>query len=155
MSNPNTSLVKFKFVGGSGKVSTEKLSWPVACQAIVIRNNMIGGLPAKAAFEAGVQEYNDLVTSGEIKGEPMPTDLPESYTNKNSGSVLWGLKSRFLKRAEKGNKETIEAGLRFGVLQPTEDEVSEVSEDKVSEDEDPGHEVDDEEFESEDEDDNA
>jgi hypothetical protein len=98
-------------------VSTKKVSWPIEVQAIIIRNNVIGGLSASAAFEAGVQEYNDLVESGEVEGTMMPTELPQSYTNKNAGSVLYGLKQRFLKRVNKGDPVTREAAERFGIIE--------------------------------------
>lgn len=124
MSKPNTNTPQFTFVGSTESETTEKITWPVEAQAIVIRNKVIGGLSASASFEAGVAEYNELVASGEIKGEAMPTELPESYGNKNAGSVLYGLKQRFLKRVNdasaRNHTETLAAAQQFGIVQPTE-----------------------------------
>lgn len=121
MSKPDAQAPKFQFVGSTDSETTEKISWPVEAQAIIIRNKIVGKLSATAAFEAGVQEYNGLVESGEIEGELLPTELPESYTNKNAGSVLYGMKDRFLKRVNnpsaRNHQETLAAAQQFGLVQ--------------------------------------
>lgn len=122
MSKPDKAP-QFQFVGSTESDVTEKIVWPIEAQAIVIRNKVVNGLASTAAFEAGVAEYNELVEAGEIEGvtEPMTTELPASYSNKNAGSVLYGLKQRFLKRVNslsaRNHAESLAAAERFGIVQ--------------------------------------
>lgn len=130
---------KFQFVGASEGTSTDRISWPLEAQAIVIRNNVVGGLGASAAFANGVQEYNDLLDSGELQGDRLPEELPPSYTNKNAGSVLYGMKQRFLKRVNdpkaRGHDDSVAAAIQFGIIQPTPDSVDDSADDDGSSEE--------------------
>ncbi len=109
---------KFQFVGSSTRSST-KISWPLRAQAIVIKTNVKDGVGGAKAFEVGVALFNDGVVSGLYEGTAIPLPLPASYSNKNAGSVLYGMKDRFLKRAEKGDKETLALAQEYGLIEPT------------------------------------
>jgi len=104
-------MAQFKFVGGSK--SGSKISWPVRAQAAVIKAHKIQGLAGAKAFEAGIAAFNATASTAE-----QIQALPKSYTNKNAGSVLYGLEKRFLARCESGNQETIAVATEFGIIQP-------------------------------------
>jgi len=108
-------MSKFTFVGQSGRTSS-KTTWAIEAQALVIKANMKDGLGGVKAFEAGVAEYNEGVAAGLFTGSAITLPLPKSYTNKNAGSVLYGMKDRFIKRAEKGDKATLEVAAKYGLL---------------------------------------
>lgn len=111
-------MSQFQFVGSSN-TATSKISWPVLAQALVIRASVIDKLSAPQAFAQGVEQYNSQVD----EADRMPTELPASYTNKNAGSVLYGMKQRFLKRVNdestRGHVETREAAIAAGIIEPT------------------------------------
>ena len=110
--------VEFKFVGETGGQGRTKINWSEEAQALMISLNVRQGIGAKDAFETGRLQYNELVEQGEVEGQPLP-ELPESYTNKNAGSVLYGMKQRFLKRVNKGNAETRRVAEKYGLIEPT------------------------------------
>ena len=85
-------MSQFKFVGSS-ETATRKITWPALAKALVIKASVIDGLSAPEAYAQGVQEFNTQVD----ESDRLPTELPTSYTNKNAGSVLYGMKQRFLK----------------------------------------------------------
>lgn len=112
---------QFKFIGQSESGTSTKVRWPLLAQGLVIRANVRQGLKGQAAFEAGVMEYNNLVDDGEVDTPRLPdfADLPESYRNKNAGSVLYGLRTRFLKRVNDGHAETRAVAEELGLIEPS------------------------------------
>jgi len=109
---------QFKFVGETSGQGRTKISWTDEACAIILELKVKQGVGAKDAFETGRAVYNEKVEAGEIEGALLP-ELPASYTNKNAGSVLYGMKERFLKRINKGNLETRAAAERHGLIEPT------------------------------------
>lgn len=99
------STVKFQFVYASAATVRTKIEWPVRVQALIIKRST-EGVSAKEAFD-------------EARLEMRLEELPKSYTNKNAASLLWGLKTRFLKRLNKDNpcKATLEAAQKLGLIQ--------------------------------------
>lgn len=97
---------QFTYVGQSTSATSQKISWPNNVQAEIIRANM-DGKSAKQAFEVG------RVALG-------LDELPRSYTNKNAGSLLHGMRQRFLKRCNKGDTATIAAAMEAGLIQAVE-----------------------------------
>jgi len=101
-------MAKFQFVGGS--VAT-KISWPLRAQAHVIRAHNKNDVSGAKAFEVGVAAFN---AEG---GVQIPLPLPKSYTNKNAGSVLYGMEKRFLTRVNEGDAATIAVAEEFGIIE--------------------------------------
>jgi hypothetical protein len=105
-------MPKFQFVGNGSGTATKKISWPLRAQAHVIRahkkNDNISGVKA---FEIGVAAFN---AEG---GVQIPLPLPKSYTNKNAGSVLYGMEKRFLTRVNEGDAATIAVAEEFGIIE--------------------------------------
>ena len=101
-------MAKFQFVGGS--VAT-KISWPLRAQAHVIRAHKKNDVSGAKAFEVGVAAFN---AEG---GVQIPLPLPKSYTNKNAGSVLYGMEKRFLTRVNEGDAATIAVAEEFGIIE--------------------------------------
>lgn len=128
---------QFKFVGGTeGSEARTKISWPLDAQAIILKLRKVDGLGAKESFENGRLLYNEMVEAGDIEGQPLP-ELPASYTNKNAGSVLYGMADRFLKRINKGDSATRAAAERHGLIEPVaqvQEAVSELPEDVDTDD---------------------
>lgn len=104
-------MAQFKFVGSA---RSSKISWPLRAQAAVIKAHRVQGLPGAKAFEAGVAAFNATAATTE-----QIVELPKSYTNKNAGSVLYGMEKRFLARCDGGNAETIAVATEFGLVQPS------------------------------------
>lgn len=103
-------MAQFKFVGSTR--SATKISWPVRAKALVIKAHKIDGLAGAKAFEAGIAAFNASVPETE-----QITSLPKSYTNKNAGSVLYGIEQRFLERCEKGDEATITVARELGLIE--------------------------------------
>jgi len=112
------AVAKFQFVGASSGTRTQKIDWPLEAQAIVIKTNMKDDVGGKQAFEVGVALFNDGVEKGLFAGPALPAVLPKSYTNKNAGSVLYGMKQRFIARCEKGDKETLALAEKYNLIEP-------------------------------------
>ena len=72
--------------------------------------NIILGKNAKEAFAVGLELLEGV------------DELPESYTGKNAGSLLHGMKSRFLKACNAGKQDHIDAAVAVGLIQESEDE---------------------------------
>lgn len=112
-------MSQFQFVGQSDTV-TSKISWPVLAQGLVIRASIVDKLPAPQAFARGVAEFNAQAD----EADQLPTELPQSYTNKNAGSVLYGMRTRFLKRVNtesaRGHEETRAVAVELGLIQEVE-----------------------------------
>jgi hypothetical protein len=113
-------MSQFQFVGGSSTASS-KISWAPLAQALVIRASVVDGLSPTDAFARGIEEFNAQAD----EAERMPTALPASYTNKNAGSILYGLKQRFLKKVNdesaRGHAEAREAAIQVGIIEPTDE----------------------------------
>ena len=113
-------MSQFQFVG-STDTATSKISWPYLAQGFVLRAKLIDKLPAPQAFARGVEEFNTQAD----EADQMPTDLPVSYTNKNAGSVLYGMRTRFLKRCNdpsvRGHEETREIAEGLGLIEAVSD----------------------------------
>lgn len=117
-------MSQFKYVG-STDTATSKISWPFLAQGLVIRASVIDKLPAPQAFARGVQEFNAQAD----EADQMSTELPQSYTNKNAGSVLYGMKQRFLKRVNeesaRGHEETRAIAIDLGLIQEVSEDAPE------------------------------
>jgi hypothetical protein len=112
------SDTQFKFVGQSEAGTSTKVRWPILAQGLVIQAN-ISGATGASAFQAGVARYNELADDGEVEGRmPEFSALPESYRNKNAGSVLYGMKKRFLARVNKHDAETVRVAEELGIIEP-------------------------------------
>jgi len=103
-------MAQFKFVGSA---RSSKISWPLRAQAAVIKAHRVQGLPGAKAFEAGVAAFNATAASTE-----QIVELPKSYTNKNAGSVLYGMEKRFLARCDSADANTLAIAREFGIVEP-------------------------------------
>ena len=117
-------MSQFKFVGTTD-TATSKISWPILAQGLILRAKLIDKLSAPKAFEAGVEAFNAQADEADC----LPTDLPVSYTNKNAGSVLYGMRTRFLKRVNdpsvRGHEESRQVAEDLGIIQAVESNDSE------------------------------
>lgn len=118
MAQKNAPIARFQYVGSSAGTRTSKINWPLEAQAIVIKTHRIDNIGGQQAFEIGVALFNDGVEKGLFSGSAIPLPLPKSYTNKNAGSVLYGMEQRFKTRAEKGDKATLALAEKYGLLEP-------------------------------------
>ena len=129
MSKPEVPAKKFSFVGSDAAATGTKISWSKRAVAIILRQNLINGLGAQQAFEQGAQEFNQGLSDGDFEGTPLPDVLPESYTNKNAGSVLYGMKARFLKAvnepSSRSHAECLTLAEEYGLIQSDESSDSE------------------------------
>lgn len=110
-----TAAAKFQFVGAGSSGKGEKIDWPVAVQGAIIKSYLGGGKTAKVVFAEGLIVLN---AAREEKGLPAITELPKSYTNNNAGSLLHGMRARFIQRCEKGDKETMEVATALQLIEP-------------------------------------
>jgi len=111
----NQSAPKFKFVGGTR--SGSKIRWPLEAQALIVKAHKIDGVAGAKAIEAGVSIFNAGVEDGSFTGPAITLPLPKSYTNKNAGSVLYGMEERFLNRCDKGDKDTLAFAEKYGLVE--------------------------------------
>lgn len=86
----------YQFVGQS--VRGRKAKWPLRLQALVIAANLNENLGGAEAFRVALERYNATAATA------FPP-LPPSYSGKNAGSLLYGLKKRFLARLSVGDVE--------------------------------------------------
>lgn len=107
--------VQFRYVGGTATKATTKIDWPERVTASIVATWLKGGSSAKDNFANHLVMLNEArVEAGK---EPIDS-LPESYTNNNAGSLLHGMRTRFLKRINKGNAEARQAAEEFGIIEP-------------------------------------
>jgi hypothetical protein len=81
-------MAQYRFVGASGQVGT-KIDWPIELQALVCKLALKDGVKGSQVFTMAVEQFN-------ATAEKPISALPKSYLNKNTASVLYGMKKRFL-----------------------------------------------------------
>jgi len=107
---------KFQFVGGSANGRRgETIDWPLVVEASIIKSYLTEEKTAKVIFAENLPLLNEERAKA---GKPAIVELPKSYTNNNAGSLLHGMRTRFLARCEKGDKDTLAIAEEFKLIEP-------------------------------------
>jgi len=118
MADKVNAAKKFQFVGGTnGGRRGETIDWPLVVQATIIKSYLTEGKEktSKAIFEENLPLLNDERAKA---NKPPITELPKSYSNNNAGSLLHGMRTRFMARCEKGDKATLTIAEEFKLIEP-------------------------------------
>ena len=113
---------EFEIVGDSVGEVDEKIEWYQEIQAACYKSwldKRAGkhSMGSRAMLQSILPRLNELRVE---KGLDPREVLPKSYTNKNAGALLQGMRTRIRKRIEKKDKATIEACLAAGVIKRKE-----------------------------------
>lgn len=115
MSDKKTNVGKFQFVGGIGGKRGDHIDWPLVVEAFVIKEYLAQEKTAKTIFAEALPILNEERVKANL---PPVEQLPKSYSNNNAGSLLHGMRKRFLARCEAGDKDTLAVAEAYKLIEP-------------------------------------